>query len=498
MIPLPGDSELLSQLGFSDPAHNALALDAADGDFRSAVHTLMQQRAVSTAETSEGVLEAATVTEDCVVQRLDCCYYGYTVLVLCCIGQVCVYPGTSAGMTWVVDGLQEDLGCTRGRLSTLYMLGTLGGALLQPRFGQFVDTFGAHRAAPLIGSVYCCSLLLLSVAWSQWLVLVAWCVMRGSSIGGLTLACNVLVQAWFKRKRGIATSVVEAVNALVAFGAFSVFCAMLVSTFGWRWAYRFIAVGMSIVFIPLALLLARVSPESVGMLPDGDCTVSDEDGAVSPRGSSSLEGATRKQALRSVSFWAGCAGMTYFATAAAGIFFHMQSIARVAGLDAQWVAAVLFPSWAVSRFTAIACSGPVIQKMPLGWWLAVGTLLLACSMVVLAHMSSPAYAVLFGVLLGCGSGVNQVVFKLFPVELFGRRELGAISGVLQVFGVAGTSLGPWVLGLMYDATGSYWQTLYVLGFVGLVVSVFQLRLQPLEVAPVDDGTSMELCYPELQ
>ena len=67
-----------------------------------------------------------------------------------------------------------------------------------------------------------------------------------------------------------------------------------------------------------------------------------------------------------------------------------------------------------------------------------------------------------------------------------------------MFGVAGTSLGPWVLGLMYDATGSYWQTLYVLGFVGLVVSVFQLRLQPLEVAPVDDGTSMELCYPELQ
>merc|ERR1712166_929378 len=53
--PLPDDSERLSQLGFSDPAQNALALDAADGDFRSAVHALMQQRAVSTAESSEGV-----------------------------------------------------------------------------------------------------------------------------------------------------------------------------------------------------------------------------------------------------------------------------------------------------------------------------------------------------------------------------------------------------------------------------------------------------------
>jgi hypothetical protein len=79
-------------------------------------------------------------------------------------------------------------------LSTCWAL--LGGVLLQPRFGQFEDTFGAHRAAPLIGSAYCCSLLLLSVAWSQWLVLVAWCVKCGSIIGGLTLACNVLVQAW--------------------------------------------------------------------------------------------------------------------------------------------------------------------------------------------------------------------------------------------------------------------------------------------------------------
>ena len=60
MVPLlPGDSELLSQMGFCDPSQNALALDAADGNFRSAVHALMQQRAISTAETSEDGLEVA-------------------------------------------------------------------------------------------------------------------------------------------------------------------------------------------------------------------------------------------------------------------------------------------------------------------------------------------------------------------------------------------------------------------------------------------------------
>lgn len=87
MVPLlPGDSELLSQLGFCDPLQNALALDAADGNFRSAVHALMQQGAISTAESSEDVLEVATVPEDCLGQWLGC-YYGYTVLVLRCIGQ---------------------------------------------------------------------------------------------------------------------------------------------------------------------------------------------------------------------------------------------------------------------------------------------------------------------------------------------------------------------------------------------------------------------------
>ena len=31
-------------------------------------------------------------------------YHGYFITAVAAVAQVCVYPGTSAGMTWVVDG----------------------------------------------------------------------------------------------------------------------------------------------------------------------------------------------------------------------------------------------------------------------------------------------------------------------------------------------------------------------------------------------------------
>lgn len=69
-----------------------------------------------------------------------------------------------------------------GHLSTLCILGTLGGALLQPRFGQF----GAHRAAPLIGSV---SRILLFVATAV------------SSVESMAGAGGMVCYAWLEHWR---------------------------------------------------------------------------------------------------------------------------------------------------------------------------------------------------------------------------------------------------------------------------------------------------------
>jgi MFS family permease len=53
-----------------------------------------------------------------------------------------------------------------------------------------------------------------------------------------------------------------------------------------------------------------------------------------------------------------------------------------------------------------------------------------------------------------GYGVTPV-FGAIPAEIFQGRHFGSIFGVLMLGGFAGGALGPWVMGALHDATGSY-------------------------------------------
>jgi MFS family permease len=47
------------------------------------------------------------------------------------------------------------------------------------------------------------------------------------------------------------------------------------------------------------------------------------------------------------------------------------------------------------------------------------------------------------------------VFGAMPAEIFEGRHYGTIFGTLMLSSIAGGAVGPWITGLVYDATGSY-------------------------------------------
>jgi MFS family permease len=53
-----------------------------------------------------------------------------------------------------------------------------------------------------------------------------------------------------------------------------------------------------------------------------------------------------------------------------------------------------------------------------------------------------------------GYGLTSVVGAI-PAEIFEGRHYGSIFGSLMLAAIAGGAIGPWVTGLLYDATGSY-------------------------------------------
>ena len=76
------------------------------------------------------------------------------------------------------------------------------------------------------------------------------------------------INQWFYRRRSMAMSIVASGNGLGG-AAIAPLVGLMVFALGWRMTAFLSGVGILVIVVPLSFLLRR-SPESMGLLPDGD------------------------------------------------------------------------------------------------------------------------------------------------------------------------------------------------------------------------------------
>jgi MFS family permease len=123
----------------------------------------------------------------------------------------------------------------------------------------------------------------------------------------------------------------------------------------------------------------------------------------------------------------------------------------------------------VQAASALGCVGltGVIGQIALGhlsdrvgreWaWTLSGLGFCLCYALLLLLPASPHPLLLYGMvgaqgLLGYGLAS---VFGVIPAEVFPGKRYGTIFGTLNVASNAGAACGPWITGVLYDATGTY-------------------------------------------
>ena len=113
---------------------------------------------------------------------------------------------------------------------------------------------------------------------------------------------------------------------------------------------------------------------------------------------------------------------------------------------------------------------------------------LAGGVAVLTFAVSPLLAHSYAVLIGISTGLISLVGGTLFARYYGQANLGKLRGGVMTAQVAGSSLGPFITGVIYDLTGSFQISLWI--FVAILIPAALVSLKATK-PPIPTGNVIE-------
>jgi MFS family permease len=385
-------------------------------------------------------------------------FYGWWIVIIGCVFDA-VKGGTyNTGFTLYFLPVLEEMHLSRAATSLPFSLAKLESTLAGPVAGYLIDRFDI-RLMLIVGTVMAgIGFLLLSFTHSYLLFLVVFIgpVSTGFQLG-FNHAALAAVNHWFRRKRGLAMAITQTGQSIGGVLILPL-VALAVLTLGWRAAALFSGIGV-LLLLPLAFFVHR-SPESMGLLPDGERRAAD-DGSI---GRVSLANEPRefttRQAIRTPTFWLLSAFHSMRNIPYSGVTVHLVPLLVWKGLDQPMAA----------FFVGLTAFATVIVR-PLTGWLgdrqskrrigSLGVFLGAAGLVVLIWSDGSFWSlVLFAILFSFGDGINSVTWALVG-DCFGRTHFATIRGWIGMLQSFASMPAAVLTGWIYDHTQSYTSAIVV-------------------------------------
>ena len=384
-----------------------------------------------------------------------------TVLVICLVLNL-IGRGTADTYVVFLLPLEQDLGWSRSKMTSVYSLYLLVNGLTAPAIGFLFDRLGPRVVYGCGMAALATAYLLASQVRDLWQFYAAVGVLTGIAVSSLGMVpSSSLIARWFRERLGTAISIAFAGLGL---GALLIVPAVqyLLQHHGWRDAYRFLGLAL-LCLVPIVLLLPW--KRYVEGHPDYH--------RVRSSGARDEQNWTVRAAMKTRSFW-GLAwvfsltsigmfsitvqtvvylierGFPPLAAASAFGFAAMLSVFGIVGTGA--IADRFGPRRTVSVTFAGSISGVLI--LFLMSWFPEQSLLVA-------------YVLVFGLCQGArGPIISSMSARLFP-----GSHTASIYGILYACNAIGAGTGALLAGVLHDVSGSYRP--------GFVMSVCMLLLAVL-------------------
>jgi MFS family permease len=386
-------------------------------------------------------------------------FYGWVIVAVAFI-TMGVGVNARTAFSLLFPPMLDEFGWDRGLTAGAFSFGFLVSAVLSPFIGRLMDRRGPRVVIEMGVATMAAGLLLATFARQPWHLYATLGMLVGAGGNCLGYTAHALfLPNWFVRRRGLATSV-----AFSGVGVGSIIVLPWLQTIigrdGWRAACWALGIAVLALLMPLNLLL-KGRPEELGLEPDGDRYSGN---AVDPsRVANVVDPAwvavdwTLMRALRTARFWWMAMGYVTGMFAWYAVQVHQTKYLVEIGFSSTDAA------WALGFVSLAAVPGQIglghlSDRIGREWVWTVGSAGFAACYVLLLLMAQAPTPTLLYLMVACqgmlGYGLTSVIGAI-PAEIFAGRHYGTIFGTLMLAAITGGAVGPWLTGLLHDATGSY-------------------------------------------
>ena len=345
-----------------------------------------------------------------------------------------------------VDPMIEDLDLSRTLIAGLYSAGSLTAAAAMILAGRLLDRYGARIMLMAVASLFGLAVLWMSNVHSAFDLYLGFAGIRTLGQGSLMLIPTTLVALWFVRMRGRAMPFFF-IGMAASQAIFPPLINRLVTELDWRGAWVALAFLIWGALLLPVMLLVRRSPESVGLLPDGDATNNEANFDLEQQTTTATSQEvnwTPRETFHTRAFWLLLfAGSSQPLISTALVFNHI-SLMGSRGIDAD-VAASVLSVLAPTSLAGAFMAGFLLDKVPNRYVLVGGLVILACAMLSVFFIEQPWHAFVFGGLHGSVGWYLHDYLCGHMAQLLRTRTSGNCSRSSDhkyggLFGVGATSL----------------------------------------------------------
>ena len=385
-------------------------------------------------------------------------YYGWLIVGIAFVTMAIAVTARTA-FSLLLPPLIGEFGWDRGLAAGAFSFGFLVSAVMSPMVGRIMDRKGPRLVIESGVVLVTAGLLLAPAIANPWQLYATLGVLVGAGANLMTFTAHSLfLPNWFVRRRGLAISIAFSgvgVGAIVLLP----WLQSIIVRDGWRASCWVMGLLVAFVLGPLNLLVWR-RPQDIGLLPDGDSrAIADErrgpSNVVDPAWAS--VDWTLARAMRTGRFWWIVLGYFCALFAWYAVQVHQTKYLIEVGFTP------LVAAWGLGIVSAVAIPGQIglgalSDRIGREWvWTAGCAGFAICYAALIALEHAPSVVLLYVMVISQGSLGYALTSVMGPIvaEIFEGRHYGSIFGTISVPLILGGAAGPWVSGVIHDATGSY-------------------------------------------